>query len=83
MNFCYLDHYYILKFVCIAIDLVNVIVEPPLRGNCELVGEHVNCWTSLDNHMVTLMYKCSYEKLDTRQTIDVPSSCMFLIVGHL
>ena len=33
--------------------------------------------------MVTLMYKCSYVKIDTGQTIDVPSSCMFLIIGHL
>ena len=31
--------------------------------------------------MVTLMYKCSYVKIDTRQTIDVPSSC--IIIGHL
>jgi hypothetical protein len=58
----------------------DVIVEPRLSGGCELVGGvQVNCRTSLDDHMVTLTYKCSYLTVDTGQIVDLPSSCMFLI----
>jgi hypothetical protein len=45
-------------------DAIFAVAEPLLMGFCEFVGEGLNqvhCLTSLDNQMVMMTYKCSFD----------------------